>query len=303
MNQVANNVLDLNTEHVPSLASSAMLVELSISSWTGRKKDKRASKEVTDAKGADATVASVNKTLLSDCEQLRNIKTMIGEARNHVHYHLTMPWSDTGIRLLPTELFFKYQEKITHYEGQIAAEVDDLIENYEHAKAMASAKLGMLFNEDDYPSADELRDKFRFRVSYMPLPDADDFRVSVSNDAMSMLRDQYESAYTDKIEQAMGDIWKRVHEALSNMSSRLGYNDDGKPLIFRDSLIENAIELVDLMDACNVTGSSQMSEIGKKLRDALLGVSADGLREDTIFRDQKKKDIDELIKQLPSIDL
>lgn len=301
MNNVAT-VLDL-TNHAPSISSSAMLVELSISSWTGRKKDKMASKEITDAHGADAAVASVNKTLLSDCEQLRSIKQYIGEARNHVHYHMTMPWSDTGIRLLPTEMFFDYQNKITHYEGLIHAEVDSLIDDFEYQKAKASARLGTLFNADDYPTAEELREKFKFRVTYSSVPEAGDFRLDLPQEAMDIIKDQYESAYTDRIQQAMNDIWHRVHEALSNMSARLGYNDDGKALIFRDSLVENAMELVDLMKKCNITGDSQMSAMADKLSDALLGVSPEGLREDPIFRDQKKKDIDALIKQLPSLDL
>lgn len=302
MNQVAT-VLDLNADSVPSISTASMLVELNISAWTGRKKDKRASKDVTDAAGADAAVASVNKTLLSDCEQLRNIKTLIGEARNHVHYHLTMPWSDKGTRLLPTELFFEYQQKITHYEGRIASEVDDLIENYEHAKAMAANKLGRLFDEDDYPTAESLREKFHFSVNFMPLPEASDFRLDIQSDAVRELQNKYESAYTERIEQAMNDIWQRTYEALNNMSARLGYNDDGKPLVFRDSLIENAVELVKLLKSCNVTGSSQMSAMADKLQDVLLGTSPDALREDTVMRDQKKRDIDALIKSLPSLDI
>lgn len=298
-----NNVLDLNTDNVPSLSSSAMLVELSISSWTGRKKDKAASKKVTDDNGADAAVASVNKTLLSDCEQIINIKKYIGEVRNHVHYHLTMPWSDTGIRLLPTEMFFEYQNGVTRYEGLIASEVDSLIDDFEYQKAKASARLGTLFNEDDYPTAESLRDKFSFRVNFMPLPEAGDFRLDIGNEAMNEIKQKYEGMYTSKIEEAMKDIWHRVHGALSAMSSRLGYDDNGKKLIFRDSLIDNALDMVDLLKKCNVTRDSQMQAMAEKLEDALRGVTADGLREDDIYRDDTKKSIDELLKTLPSLDL
>ena len=44
----------------PSISSAAMLVELSISTWTGRKLDKRASKEVIQSNHADAGIATVN---------------------------------------------------------------------------------------------------------------------------------------------------------------------------------------------------------------------------------------------------
>lgn len=298
-----SNTLDLTTNNAPTLSSSAMLVELSISAWTGHKLDKKASKKVTDENGAAAATARVNKTLLSDCEHLKNIKTFIGEARNHVHYHMTMPWSDTGIRLLPTEMYFEYQQRITHYEGLIASAVDSLIEDFEYEKSKAAQKLGTLFNEDDYPSPESLRDKFSFRVSYTPLPDAGDFRLDISNEAMQELQSQYQDAYTQRIEEAMSDVWHRVHESLTNMSARLGYNDDGKKLVFRDSLVENALSMVDLLKKCNVTGSAQMSAMSDKLENTLLGVTADSLREDECYRDNTKKGIDELIKQLPTLDL
>lgn len=295
-----SNHLDLTTS-APSISSAAMLVELSISSWTGRKKDKQASKKVTDDNGADAAVASVNKTLLADCEHLTKIKTYIGEVRNHVHYKYTMPWSDTGIRLLPTSMFFEYQQEISRYEGLIMSCVDDLIDDFEHEKAKAANKLGALFNPEDYPTAESLRDKFNFKVNYMPLPDAGDFRLDINNDAVASLRSQYENAYTQKIEQAMNDIWQRVYTALSNMSSRLGYDDDGKKLVFRDSLVENAVDMVDLLRKCNVTGSNQMFAMADKLETVLRGNSAEALREDTGLRDVVKRDIDELIKTLPSL--
>ena len=50
-----------------------MLVELSISTWTARKKDKQASEDVTRSNGADSGAASVNKNLLSGCDELTAI--------------------------------------------------------------------------------------------------------------------------------------------------------------------------------------------------------------------------------------
>jgi hypothetical protein len=45
----------------PSIASSSMLVELSISTWTARKLDKRASQDVTTQNHAASGVANVKQ--------------------------------------------------------------------------------------------------------------------------------------------------------------------------------------------------------------------------------------------------
>ena len=99
--------------NTPSISSSATLVELGISKWTGRKLDKKASADVASANYAKSGVANVHKKLLGDCAELKAIDTLVGEART-AHYSMTMPWSDTGLRLLTTKatgLHFKSAEK------------------------------------------------------------------------------------------------------------------------------------------------------------------------------------------------
>ena len=90
-----------------------MLVELQISQWTGRKKDKRASATVTTQNYADKGTAAVNKKLLGHCEELDAIHKFTANARN-IHYSMTMPWSDTGMRLLPTAQYFAYHKQMTN---------------------------------------------------------------------------------------------------------------------------------------------------------------------------------------------
>ena len=54
----------------PSIGSSAMLVELQISQWTGRKKDKRASATVTTQNYADKGTAAVKRSYSATARSL-----------------------------------------------------------------------------------------------------------------------------------------------------------------------------------------------------------------------------------------
>ena len=108
-----NNVHQLTAESsqqlhtdAPTLSSSAMLVEVNISSWAGRKKDKRASTKVTEDAQAKKGVANVYKQLLGDCDELSALRGCVTSARN-MHSNMTMPWSNSGLRLLPTAQYFK----------------------------------------------------------------------------------------------------------------------------------------------------------------------------------------------------
>jgi hypothetical protein len=291
-----------NNIEVPSLASSAMLTELNISVWTGRKKDKRESKECAKFNDADVGVVSVNKMLLGDCDKLKAINELRGKIRNHIHYPMTMPWSDSGLRLLPTAVYFDYHQQMTNAIDAFQSLVDEFIDDYDFAVTRARAKLGDLFMYSDYPTAEQIRSKFDVRVNYTPLPDAGDFRVDVGNEASVQLKADYDKFYGDQLSKAMGDVWKRMHTALTNMSSKLT-DSNGKKQVFRDTLVSNALSMVDLLTTCNVTGDSQMEAMRLKLDSTLRGVTPEGLRDDEFLRAETKSKVDDILKSLPSLDM
>ena len=294
-----NNVPNITTH---SISSSAMLVEFGVSQWMGRKKDKKASADVAMDNHAETGVASVSKKLLGTCVELDTVHKLTGNIRN-IHYGMTMPWSDTGLRLLPTAQYFKYHQIMSAGGTEYWRLVAGFLGVFEWLKSQAQAKLGDLYNPAEYPTLAEIERKFAFNLSYIPLPDAGDFRVDVGNDALAQVKTDYEEYYGRQITNAMNDVWARLHDVLTRMSSQLSYKSDGKKEVFRDSLVGNVIDMVELLDVCNVTGDSQMAALKAKLSDAMYGVTADVLREDTFTRDDTKRTVDQIIASLPSLEV
>jgi hypothetical protein len=286
----------------PSISSSATLVELSVSQWIGRKLDKRASADVTSANYASRGVANVHKKLLGNCPELEAISRLVSEARN-AHYSMTMPWADNGLRLCTTKAYFKYHEMMTGYRDSFDDLVNTFLEAWDWAVTQSQAKLGDLHNPNDYPSVTSLRSKFSFRLAYMPLPDVGDFRLDINTEAQNEMKSHYETYYTTQLNNAMKDIWQRAFKSLSRMSERLDYaSHEGKKL-FRDTLVTNVLDIVDLLSVCNITNDTQMEAMRAKLEDTLQGVTPDALREDEYLRAETKRSIDEAIKSLPSLDM
>lgn len=281
----------------PSISTSSMLVELNISTWTGRKLDKKASQDVTAQNNAARGVANVNKKLLGDCAELEAVQKFTANARN-MHYSMTLPWSDSGLRLLPTTRYFKYVEAITAAQQETQRLVEAFLSSYQWEVTQAQIKLGDLFNVDEYPTADALRHKFRFKVNYLPLPDSGDWRVDIGNETKDALRSQYEDYYGSQLKQAMDDIWERAFKALSKMSERLDYPDkDDKTTrkIFHGSLVDNVLEIVDIMSTCNITNNPKMSQAAHDLTCALNGITAEALREDDYLRSETKRMVDGIL--------
>ena len=211
MSEQNKTVSDSLTETVPSLSSSAMLVDLQISQFTGSKKDKKASEQVTAINNADKGVANVHKKLLGNCKELDDIKKHVGETRNHYHYAMTMPWSNMGLRLLTTPNYFNYHKAMTERQATFASLVDTFLQSYEWKVSQVNANLGNLFNRSDYPTLSEMKRKFAFNLDYPPLPDAGDFRIDIGNEGNKALKEKYEGYYAKQLENARGDVWTRLH--------------------------------------------------------------------------------------------
>ena len=279
--------------NAPTLASSAMLVELNISMWVGRKTDKRASADVIRDNNATKGMANVTKSLL-DCPQLDAVKTLVAAIR-FAHRQSTLPWSESGLRLVTNAEYIDYHRNVTGMINEFYKSVEQLLDAYQWEVASAQAKLGDLFDINEYPSTDVLRRKFRVSLSYMPLPTAGDFRLDIGNDAQDVLREQYEKHYTTQITKAMADLWQRLLEPLQNMSSRLAYGHGDTPTGFRDTLVSNVEEIAALMKTCNIAGDPDMEQIRQDIVHTLRGVTPEGLRHDPYLRSQTKSRVDSIL--------
>jgi hypothetical protein len=302
MNNVVSLQQQANNVSAPSIASSAMLCELSISQWAGRKKDKRASEQVAVSAHAKRGAASVNKMLLADCQELIAIGKFVAQVRQS-HYAMTMPWSDTGLRLLPTTQYFKYSEQITALRNEFDRLVDEFLQAYTWEMTRAQLSLGDLFDADDYPTVESLRGKFDFRINYIPLPETGDFRIDVGNEQKQVLQEHYANTYNRFLETSMRDIWQRTYDALTTLCERIDWNEGEQRKRLHDSTFDKVFDMIDMLQSCNLTGDSQMETMRLQLEDAFRGVTAERLKEDGHMRAETRKAVQSALKNIPSLDM
>ncbi len=284
------------------IQNSAMLVDLNISVWTGRKQDKRVSEEIDAAKSTKTKAGNYHKKLLAGTQKLDDLQKLVTGIRAW-HYAQTLPWSDGGSRLLPMKNFFDYKATLNDLETQFNEAVEAFLTDYPTLVSAAAFQLGDLFDSEEYPNAERLRDKFRFRFVFLPVPEVGDFRIDINEQHKEELKAQYESFYENKLSEAMQDAWARLHECLSKMSEKLAnapsprMTKDGEVYtqIFRDSLVTNAVELCELLTKLNVTNDAKLENARKTLESLIVGVSPKDLREDEHMRLDVKSKVDEIL--------
>ena len=265
---------------VTSIASSAVLVDLNISVWTARKMDKSVSREINISKQATESAGNYSKHILTGADQLDRIHKLASEIREW-HTRQTLPWADSGTRLLPMLNFFDYKTRLSEYEQEFKDLVDQFIVEYPNLISVMAFRLGAMFDRNEYPAVDIVANKFSLRYTIIPVPEVGDFRVDVGADMMKEIEAQYEKAYNSRVESAMSDAWSRLHTTLEHMVDRLS-GDDKK--IFRNSLIENALELTSLLTKLNVSNDPKLERARVELEQSLVGVTPDDLRQSPAIR-------------------
>lgn len=260
------------------LKNKAMLVELTIHQWTAVKHDRIASAEV-EATHQAKDAGRYNKRLI-DKSHLETISTIANKLRQY-HYSRTLPWTDKGSRLLPSELFMEYRAEITKFRAEFDKAVNDFTLLYPSLVQGARVRLNTLFCADDYPPASEITRAFGVDLDIMPIPDAADFRVSISTEDADVIRKQITHAVEERQAKAVKECWQRVHEVLKRIADQCGKQKTR----IHDSLVENARDLVAVLSGLNITNDPALTSMQDEIKKNLL-VSPDVLRNSASKRKQ-----------------
>lgn len=296
-----------NIDTTAGVSRAAVLVSLTVSAYTGRKKDRRTQDEVQLTKGAASrNAASVYKSLFADCKELEAIAKHQSRVRAD-HYRLTLPWSDSGLRMLPATVILEHSKMIYDAKQECARLVDAFLDRYDVLVAAAAFQLGSLFDRTEYPSREQVRRKFGIESKTFPMPTAGDFRLDIETAVQEDLRRKFDQQMQEAVQDAMRSAWERLHTALTNLSDRLGVDEqeDGtvKKRVFRESLVSNALDVCDVLKHLNITNDAALEQARQELRGALDGVETKDLRESEGTRAVTKQSVDKILSKFEWLDM
>ena len=277
-----------------SISNSAMLVEMNISVWTGQRVDRGATIKVTEDANATADAGQFKKNLMAGTTLRKEIADYAALCRTW-HNGRTLPWSDKGTRLLPTSMFFDYKKEVNARRDYFNSKVARFIEEYPNLMLAAERNLGDLFNPADYPTIDEVQSKFGFRLVFSPVAEAGDFRIDVGNSELAELREQYESAYESRVQEAMQTAWDKLHDVLTTMSEKLTEPEGEKPKLFHSTFVSNITDMCSLLTHLNVTNDPKLEMARRELERAVANVDIADIRSDPGARVDLKAQVDAVL--------
>lgn len=260
-----------------SVQTTSMLVKLTIQYWDGFKKDRNVSQAVDNVYHTAGGAGNYNKRLL-DKSVLAPIQSVCNRLRSD-HKFFTIPWCYDGVDLLPSKLYFEYTNVIRTHKEVFENEVANLIQQYPVHKANQIAKLGAMFNAEDYPKRDDLHKRFGVQLQFFPVPQEGHFVVDLEAKEADKLRKELTQTLASTQADALTKLYLRVIEMLERLHERLADPSN----IFRDSLIVNFVQLAQVLPGLNIFDDPKLASAAAAIQN-LVYIDPEQLRKDKALR-------------------
>ena len=292
------------TPNTSDIHSRAMLVRVSVKSWEARRFDRKVTDEVNATHGAAKEAGRFNKHLLGGrkaAPQHAAALSAAGAVRQEL-YAQTLPWADEGWRLLPTANFDTFTDAMRKRRGAFDTAVSEFVDAYPSLVEGARILLNGMFREGDYPAAHEVGARFSVEVEFSPVPAQGDLRVALPAETVADIERRTAERVERATQDAMQDAWSRLRDVVAKLRAKLAEKrDDGRPAIFRDSLIGNVRDVVDILARLNVTGDDGLEQVRAQVEAEFAGLSPESLRKSAPARDAAVNKADAILATMTEL--
>lgn len=260
------------------IQNKALLVQLTISQWTGRKFDRKTTQEVAAAHGVTSAVGRYNKVLLPTGAKLKEIHSATNAIRQFF-YHNTLPWGLEGTQILPTGNYLEFTSEFRQLKAHWETLVAEFLNEYDNLRNQAQLTLGSLYSPEDYPSRADLEHKFNIDLAVSPVP-SDDFRVQIGDEELQDIQKDVLRRVGEAQQRAVQEIWQRLYDKVKHMSDKLA---DPKA-IFRDTMVENLREVCAIIPRLNFADDPHLEKLRQEVQTELADHIPEALRNDPDLR-------------------
>lgn len=243
-----------------SLANRALLVKLTRSMYQPYAYDDNATKLIEKTVGVSG-VGRYNKRLMKDSARLKDTNEKFN-ALYAEYIRNTVPWLDDGVRMVPNAIYFEFAASLRSLIAEAKAAADQLEQEWDAMVAADIARLGPLANPADYPTAQQVRERFNAQVRFFPIPQSEDFRVAVTDED----RAEMEAAIAEATANVTKHLIKEMLAPVAKLAAKLSVPIGTEGSIFRDSMVENVLEEVLRAERLNVNNDPEITELTGQIK-------------------------------------
>ncbi len=280
------------------IREKAMTVQFNSKCWTARKFDKAATMKHNKDQGADADASRINKLLIPKSIIDGPVKAR-QHAQHKIHDVFTSQWASRGVNILKATIYEEYATKMSAAEENFWSAVETFMVRYQvfydNLYEKGPERMGGMYDRKDYPTPQEVKRKFTFKVHYAPITHSSDWRIGgLSGNETEKLAAAVAERERELLATAMRDVWGRLHKVVGKVVEILGTAD----AIFRDTLIGNVVDLCSILPDLNLEDDPDLEDMRKQVERSIGTLDPAMLREDPEGRKQASKDAKEILDKM-----
>lgn len=243
-----------------SLKERAILVRLERENcWLGKRTDQSMKAEIEKKKGTKDHV-EVKRNLFPECDQpLEQVFTAI----NHVDYvyrRRTLPWLP-GVNIIASPLFLQFTTAMNDAMAQLDRARGELRDHWDDMVRMGIQNSKGTAHISEYPTKDQLDEMYQMHLTYYPVPDSHDWRVTLPHEVVEDIKQRLEDDNERRLATATNEIWHRLAKEIEAAWKNL----NGAKL--RPEWIERLRELAQSIPDLNLANDPDLDEAAKQAKE------------------------------------
>ena len=291
--QGGNGMDKVGQPDAEGLLSKAVIISFKTGRFGNNRKVRRSQLTISavdldggEDKPVDKNVLKVSKELL-DSKELQAIGSFDQKTRGKLLTYCLPSYVDEGYYFLPITLI----ETVDAFLAAAGAErqylVNEFMAVYPAKQESDRLRLGPLFRERDYPAEDDVQASFTWSVRYISFSVPGSLR-DISMSLFLQEKDRQEKMWAEAAVEVRVALRESMAGLVEHAISKLSYQPNGKPQIFRDSMIKNMADFLDLFDRRNLTNDGDLAALVGQAKQLMAGVDPATLRNNLGTRERVK---------------
>ena len=236
---------------------------------------------------ADKKLLHVTKDVMNS-PALQAVNRHASVVRDHVRNNLALPsMLKSGMYQLPIALVKEAWEYLTAQKvvrvGLIAGFRGDYEDEENGVRVRAMAGLRSLYDPSQYPPWEDVESSFKWIVRLYTFSTPSSL-AEISQGLYDQEKEKAVAAAQEQMEEIMFLLRAKFLDLVTHMHDRLLPGEDGKPKVFRDSLVTRMEEFFDHFKQRNLFDDFELASLVSEAKKIMSGADADALRKNDLFR-------------------
>ena len=254
-------------------------------SWFGVRNTLTAEQKAEAAEpfGTDARFLSAGKRLLDTSHPAYKAVTAVRGKVIAYGKSMSLPYPEPGIRLIRQDRIGEFTAKMGELQEELAEAVANLDRHYSNLKATRGS--GWVRFSTPGITPNHVSGAFSIDSDF-PSVEPPDYLQRLNPQLYEQECQRVSQRFDEAVRLAEETFTAELAKLVSHLTERLSGQDDGKPKVFRDSMIENLTEFFGRFRQLNVRSNEQLDQLVADAQRIVRGVEPQALRNNQGLRQQ-----------------